>query len=275
MSWARVFGAAVRKEWRIVRRYPSNLAFTLFWPVMLPAVYVWAARAFGGDSSSAQDAFVQRAGTADVAGFLYVGWAVFMWLTIILWGPGAALRQEQLRGTLQSVFLTPAPRWALLFGVAPAHLLLSLVMFGVVGAALWLGFDAPIGGAAALRALVVILASVPLLVGIGALLSSLVLLVRDTSGLLMLLRASFTVLCGVTYPVVVLPGWAQAVANVLPPTHVIGALRSALLTGAGFVSLGPTLVGLLGAGVVACACATGALSLAERGLRRNGGLERY
>jgi ABC-2 type transport system permease protein len=275
MRQLRAFGAVTRKEWRVVWRYPSNLAFTLFWPVLLPAVYVWAARAFQGGSTAAQEAFTERSGTAYVAGFLYVGWAVFMWLTIILWGPGAALRQEQLRGTLQAVLLTPAPRWALLFGSSPPHLVLSLAMFGAVGTTLRLGFDTPVGGAAGLRALLVILASVPVLVGIGTLLSALVLIWRDTSGLLMLLRALFTVLCGVTYPVVVLPGWAQQVAWILPPTHVIGALRSALLTGAELASLTTTLVVLAVCGIVVCVASSAALTLTERSIRRTGGMEQY
>jgi ABC-2 type transport system permease protein len=271
----RAFEAAARKEWRTVRRYPANLAFVVFWPLMLPAVYVLEARGFAGGEPVALRAFAARAGTAEVAGFLYVGWAVFMWLTIVLWGPGASLREEQLRGSLESLFLTPSPRWGILFGSAPAHLAVAMAMLLTVGLTLRLGFGLPVGPATALRALVVVAASVPVLFGTGALLASLVLWLHDASGLFMLLRGLFTVLCGVTYPVAVLPEWAQATAAALPPTHVIDALRAALLGGARLAQLRGSIAVLAALGVALCAAAVLVLGRVERHTRRGKGLGWY
>jgi len=271
----RAFGATARKEWRTVRRYLANLAFVVFWPLVLPAVYVLEARGFAGGEARALGAFAARAGTAEVAGFLYLGWAVFIWLTIVLWGPGASLRDEQLRGSLESLFLTPSPRWAILFGSAPAHLVLAMAMLATVGLTLRLGLGLAVGPAAALRALAVVAASVPLLFGTGALLGALVLWLRDASGLFMLLRGLFTVLCGVTYPVAVLPGWAQATAAALPPTHVIGALRAALLGGARLAQLWETIALLAAVGLGLCAAAVLLLGRVERHARHGRGFEWY
>jgi ABC-2 type transport system permease protein len=268
----RAFGAAVRKEWRILRRYPVTFATKVFWPVVLPMVYLYQARGYAGGDQRALGAFADRAGTVQIAAFLYIGWAVFMWLTIVLWGPGTSLREEQMRGSLESLFLTPAARWVLLFGPAPAHLLVAFWMFCVVGVTLWLGFGVVIGLGAALHALLVIVVSVPVLFGIGALLATAVMRFQDVSGLMQALRGLFTLLCGVTFPVAVLPAWAREVGEALPPTHVIGGLRSALLAGAGVAELRGTLLvlGLLGVGLVIAALA--AFRASERAVLRTGRL---
>jgi ABC-2 type transport system permease protein len=159
----RAFGAAARKEWQIIRRYPTALLGIVIWPLVLPGVYLLQAHGFwGGDSRSLQ-AFAQRTGTTDLAGFLYVGGAIFNWVSIVLWGPGMTLRNEQLRGTLEELFLTPAARLTLLFGPAPAYVLEVIWMFGIIFLALRFGFGIPIGPAAGLRALAILAISTPVL----------------------------------------------------------------------------------------------------------------
>ena len=96
----RAFVASARKELRIMRRYPTLLLSVLFWPILLPAAAVLMGRAYSGSNDpQAIHAFAQRAGTSEVTGFVFVGYAMYMWLSAMLWGPGSALRTEQLRGS--------------------------------------------------------------------------------------------------------------------------------------------------------------------------------
>ncbi len=77
----RAFGAAARKELRITRRYPTLVFGMFFWPILLPAVYVVQAQAFSGNGDPrALAAFAERSGTTQVAGFVFIGWAMYMWL---------------------------------------------------------------------------------------------------------------------------------------------------------------------------------------------------
>ena len=65
----RAFIAAIRKELRTVRRYPTMYLGLLFWPVLLPAVYVLSGRMYSGQGDpAALAAFASRAGTTEVAG---------------------------------------------------------------------------------------------------------------------------------------------------------------------------------------------------------------
>jgi ABC-2 type transport system permease protein len=221
------------------------------------------------------DAFASRTGTVEIAAFLYVGWAAYMWLSIVLWGPGTLLRTEQIRGSLEAVFLTPSSRVVVLFGPAAAHLIPAMLMYVIVGATLYLVFGVTVEPVDAVRALVVIAFAVPALYGLGALFSAAVLRLGEVLGAVQMVRGLFTVFCGMTFPVVVLPDWARAVAELLPPTYLIAGVRSALLAGADLAELGSGLVALLALGGALCAVAVVAFRWTEAYARRGGALAQY
>jgi ABC-2 type transport system permease protein len=263
------------KEWRQLRRYPGRLVAFLFWPIALPLAYVYQAQGYAGGSPAAMDAFAQRAGTAEIAGFLFLGWAAYMWISMILWGPGTALREEQVRGSLEALFMTPVSRLVILFGPVVSQVIWALWMFAVVGGALVLLFGLPISALAALRAVGVILLAVPALYGLGALFAAVVLRFGEVGALVQVVRGVFTVFCGMTFPIVILPEWARAVALALPPTYLIGDLRSVLLTSSDLASLAPGLAMMLALGIGLCGFAIVAFRRTERYARRGGSLAQY
>jgi ABC-2 type transport system permease protein len=271
----RAFGAASRKEWRILRRYPGSLLSFIFWPIALPLAFVFQAQAFGGGREDTAAAFAARTGTNEVAGFLFIGWATYMWLSIILWGPGTALRTEQIRGSLEAIFLTPASRLVVLFGPAVSQLAWAAWIFVVVGVALWIGFGVTIGPLEALRAVGVVLVAAPALYAIGALFAAIVLRFGEVSSLVQGVRGLFTAVCGMSFPIVVLPDWAQTVALSLPPTYLIADLRSVMLAGAELGHVIGDLSILAGMGVVLTLLAIVAFRRTELHARRGGKLAQY
>jgi ABC-2 type transport system permease protein len=271
----RAFGAATRKEWRILRRYKGSLLSFVFWPIALPLAYVFQAHAFSGGRADTTAAFAARTGTNEVAGFLFVGWATYMWLSIILWGPGTSLRTEQVRGSLEAIFLTPASRLVVLFGPAVSQLVWAIWLLAVVGVALWLGFGVSIGPLEAARALGVILVGIPALYAIGALFAAVVLRFGEVSALVQGVRGLFTAVCGMSFPIVVLPDLAQRVALSLPPTYLIADLRAVLLTGAGIGQVAGDLLILAAMGAVLAVLAAYAFRRTEQYARRGGRLAQY
>lgn len=271
--WA--YTAAAIKEWRILRRYPATFLGILFWPLILPGVYVLQANGFSGGDPKALAAFASRTGTMEVAGFLYIGGAIYMWLSLVLWGPGASLREEQMRGSLESLFLTPASRLVILFGPAPAYLLQALWMFLVIGIVLAVLFHLPLSGLIIVRALVTIAVGMPAFIGIGAIFATAVLRFKEINGIVQFVRGGFQIFCGMTFPIVVLPGWGQAIARLLPPTYVIGDVRATLLSGATLASRTSDFVILLGIGVAMSLVAAGVFASSERWYRRSGALGQY
>lgn len=275
MATLRAFGAAALKEWRVIRRYPTLIIGMAFWPIILPAVYVLQGQAFHGGDPRALEAFAARTGTTELAGFVFVGWAMFMWLSLVLWGPGTSLRQEQVRGSLEAVFATPASRLVLIFGPSTAYLLLALWQFVVMGLALRLGFGVELELAALARAFLVAALTVPAMYGIGSFFATWVLRHGEVSGLVQVVRGVFTVFCGVTYPILMLPEWAQRIALALPPTYFVADVRLVLLAGADMARVLPGVATLVVLGVASCALAVLAFRYMEREARRAGMLARY
>jgi ABC-2 type transport system permease protein len=272
----RAFAAATRKELRVMRRYPIFFVGTLFWPVMLPAVWVVIGQAYSGNGDPrALAAFAERAGTSQVAGFVFIGYAMYMWLSTLLWGPGTALRQEQVRGSLESVFLTPASRLVPLFAPPIAHLPFMALDFVISYLTLWLLFGILLPLDAVLRALVVIAVAIPVMYAVGSLFAAFVLRIGEVGPVVQLVRGTFVLACGITFPVAMLPGWAQAGAAALPPTYIVADLRAVLLRSSPLTAIAGDLWILAAMAALVTFGAAVLFRLIERDARRAGTLGRF
>jgi ABC-2 type transport system permease protein len=271
----RAFFAAARKELRQQRRYPTLFLGQLFWPVMLPASWVLMGQAYSGNDPQALAAFAERAGSANVAGFVFVGYAMYMWLSSLLWGAGTALRQEQVRGSLEAVFVTPASRLVPLFGPGVATLIPMGLTFVVMGVALWLLFGVVPPLAAVAQAAVVVVLGVPALYAIGALFAASVLRFGEVGPIVQLIRGMFVLACGITFPVAMLPLWAQVWAWLMPPTYIVDDIRRLLLQGAGLGEMVPHIAIVLSLASLTALLAIFVFRYLETSARRTGMLGRF
>ena len=271
----RAFLAAARKELRQQRRYPTLFLGLLFWPVLLPATWVLMGHAYSGNDPQALAAFAERAGSTNVAGFVFIGYAMYMWLSTLLWGPGTALRQEQVRGSLEAVFVTPASRLVPLFGPGLAMLIPMAATFVVMGVALWLFFGVvpPLG--AVLKAAFVVVLGIPALYAIGALFAASVLRFGEVRPIVQLIRGMFVLTCGITFPVAMLPLWAQVWAWLMPPTYIVEDLRRLLLGGAGLGEAVPHIAIVLAIAMLTAVLAIIVFRALETSARRSGMLGRF
>jgi ABC-2 type transport system permease protein len=268
----RAIAATTRKELRLMRRYPAEIVALAVWMLLLPLAYIAQATAFSGGGPASVAAFERRAGTDDYVAFLYLGWSVYLWITAVLWGPGLALRQERQRGSFETMFASPASRFTLLFGGAPAQIVPVLVVFASAAASMRLLFGVPLDGGDLVRWLAVLALAFPVLMALGAVFATASLSLQDASGALQISRGAFTLLCGVTYPLAVLPEPLRAVGKALPPTQVLDALRAVTAGHEGLAARLPGLAVLLGEAVVAAALAMALLWLSVRHARRAGKL---
>jgi ABC-2 type transport system permease protein len=271
----RAFFAAARKELRQQRRYPTLFLGQLFWPVLLPASWVLMGRAYSGDDPQALAAFAERAGSSNVAVFVFVGYAMYNWLSVLLWGAGTALRQEQLRGSLEAVFLTPASRLVALFGPGVATLMPMAVIWAanLLALRVFFGVEPPL--AAIAQAALIIVLGIPALYAIGALFAASVLRFGEVGPVVHLIRGMFVLACGITFPVAMLPAWAQVWAWLLPPTYIVDDIRRVLLRGDSLADVGGDIAMVLGIGALTALLAIGMFRHLETSARRNGMLGRF
>jgi len=272
----RALRAAGLMSLRQIRRYPTNLFGTIFWPVLLPAVWVLMGQAYsGGGDPEALNAFASRAGTTGIALFVFIGYLMYMWLSALLWGPGTALRQEQIRGSLEAVFLTPVSRLVPLFGPTLTNIVWIVADLFVMGLAAWLLFGVVLPLQGVVLAFAITLVGVPAMYAMGALFGAGVLRFGEIGPAVQFTRGVLSMLCGITFPIAMLPGWAQATAVAMPPTHIVDGMRNALLRSASPGDLVPTAAALIGLAIVFGALAVVVFRWLEASARRTGMLGRY
>jgi ABC-2 type transport system permease protein len=271
----RAFFAAGLKELRQQRRYPTLFLGQIFWPVLLPASWVLMGRAYSGDDPQALAAFAERAGSSNVAVFVFVGYAMYNWLSVLLWGAGTALRQEQLRGSLEAVFVTPASRLVPLFGPGVGTLLPMAVIFGANFLALRIFFGITPPASAVLQSAVIVVLGIPALYAIGTLFAASVLRFGEVGPVVQLIRGMFVLACGITFPLAMLPQWAQVWAKLLPPTYIVDDIRRVLLQGETIVDVAGDIALVLSLGILTAILAMGVFRNLETSARRSGMLGRF
>jgi ABC-2 type transport system permease protein len=242
---------------------------------MLPASWVLMGHAYSGNDPQALAAFADRAGSSNVAGFVFVGYAMYMWLSSLLWGAGTSLRQEQLRGSLEAVFVTPASRLVPLFGPGVGTLLPMAATFVIMFLALWIFFGVVPPLTAILQAAVIVALGVPALYAIGALFAASVLRFGEVGPIVQLIRGMFVLACGITFPVAMLPFWAQVWAWLMPPTYIVDDIRRVLLRGAGLVDVAADIAIVLAIGALTAVFAVAVFRWLETSARRTGMLSRF
>ncbi len=130
-SGLRALWAVIRREWLIFVRYPSWVVALFIWPIIFPLSYVLTARALSGRDGSGLAQFQAATGVQDYLGYIAIGTIIWMWQNVVLWNVGFSLRNEQLRGTLESNWMTPTWRFAFLLGPSAIHMV-NMVTFLVV-----------------------------------------------------------------------------------------------------------------------------------------------
>jgi ABC-2 type transport system permease protein len=269
-SELRALLAIARKEWIIFRRYPSWVMVFLIWPVLYPCGYIFSAKALGGPHGSGLAAFHRLVGTSDYLGFIVVGSTMYMWLNLTLWDVGLHLRNEQMRGTLESNWLCPVWRIAIPLGGSIAKLGTSLLFLALTVLEFQFIFGIPLLRGDLGLALLVMLLLIPSIYGLGVAFASLVIRFKEAHTLVYLVRGIFMIFCGMTYPLQVMPDWMQRAAAFLPLTYAIRDVRAAVLSDAGVAAVGADLLRLLLFAVALPVLGYLAFRATERRARRTG-----
>jgi len=159
-----------------------------------------------------------------VSGFMAVGLARLV----------AAVRQEQLIGTLESVMVTPTTASVILLGSVIYDLLyvpLRTVVFLVI-VSIW--FNISFGPSGYVPALVILMAFIPFVWGIGSIAAACVLTFRRGSGVLGLGTFLLTFTSGAYFPLSLFPSWVETLAKLNPIAVAIDGMREQLIGGAGW-----------------------------------------
>ncbi|HET9587349.1 MAG TPA: ABC transporter permease [Anaerolineales bacterium] len=274
LSDLRALEAILRREWRIFMRYPSWVIALFIWPLIFPMMYILTARALSGPDGSGLAVFMQTTGASDFIGYIVIGTTVWMWQNIVLWDVGFSLRNEQMRGTLESNWLSPTWRFSYLLGHTGPQIISMLMFIGITALEFGLLFGVRLNGSVWMI-LLVMLAAIPSIYGLGFAFASLVITVKEANAFVFLIRGLVMIFCGITFPISLLPGWMQSIAKWLPQTYLIHGMRAAAFSNAGIPELLPDLIPLLLFGSFWLAVGYFTFLWMERRARRTGAIGQY
>ena len=268
------FWAVVRREWTIFVRYPSWIISLFIWPVIFPMGYILTARALSGTNGIGLVTFQRTTGLQEYVGYIAVGTMIWMWQNVVLWQVGGSLRNEQMRGTLESNWLSPTWRFSYLLGASIPQLASMLILMFVATLEYIFLFQVNFEGSLWLT-LLVILFAIPSVYGLGFAFASLVITLKETNAFVFLVRGVVMVFCGITYPIAILPEWMQTVSKWLPQTYIIHGVRTAALSTEGFSGIAFDLQMLAIFGVLWVVIGYFLFNRMERRARKTGAIGQY
>jgi len=207
--------------------------------------------------------------------YLVIGALIWGFLSLLFHELAEQVQWERWEGTIEYSFMAPLHRLTYLLGNC-----FYAVVYGVLRTALLLGvlvlfLGLSLRGANIAGALVVLVVSGLSFIGLGLIAAILPLLSTEKGAQAShIFEAVILLISGVYYEVDVLPRWIRPLSVVSPATYTLRAIRAALLEGASFKELAPTILLLAGIGVVLIPAGFVVFSLAERWAKRKGKLKR-
>jgi ABC-2 type transport system permease protein len=187
----------------------------------------------------------------------------------------AALRNEQLMGTLESLLTTPTSSQTIQVGSVLFDLIFIPLRMGLLLAmlALVFGLGLDIGGVP--QSLVLLAFFMPFVWGLGILAAAITLTFRRGAGVIGLATGALTLVSGLYFPLSLLPGWLETISAANPLTIAATGLREALLGGTGWDSVGGDILLLTPLSIASVLVGTLAFRLALTRERRLGTLGAY
>lgn len=235
-SWPAVAWATLLRDMWIALSYPLGFILTTGGSIFNIVGIFFLGQAFG----SSLVAPIERYGGSYFA-FAVIGVALTTFMGVGLTGTAIRIREGQMLGTLELMLLSPNRLGVILFSSSLwSHVLATLTLLLSLMAGVALGMD--LGQANVPMALLSLVLATVAFNALGYLAASVVIVIKQGSPVTVVLAMASALAGGVLYPTAVLPGWLQAVGQVLPLTHALELIRRSVLMGEGIDTLqGPLL----------------------------------
>jgi ABC-2 type transport system permease protein len=170
--------------------------------------------------------------------FVMIGVVITTVSGLLLQRVATAIRQEQMIGTLEALLVTPTSPTTVQAGSVAFDLLFIPVRMGVlltvVALTLGLGYES----SGVLPALVLLVAFVPFVWGLGLVTAAAIVTFRRGEGLLGVTMSVLGLASGAFFPLSLLPGWIQTLAEANPVAIAMEGTREALIGGVGWSAIG-------------------------------------
>jgi ABC-2 type transport system permease protein len=221
-QWS-TFWAMTRKELIIMTRYPIEFVSSFARIFLIIAIFTLAGKTFNTTSKGLSGSL------GNVSGVVIYGFILFVFLSDTLWTIGYNVRNEQLQGTLEQLYLSPASKFLSLVSRV-ANTLLWTGLLCVVSVILMqamtgrLVFYNPWLGA------YLLLMSLAGTFGIGFAFAALTLRIKETAQTVAnILQFGFLILCANFFPFSALPPALLSISRLIPLSYGVDSFRSTMM----------------------------------------------
>ncbi len=207
--------------------------------------------------------------------FVMVGVVIAMVAGLLLQKVSTAIRQEQMIGTLEALLVTPTSPTTVQAGSAAFDLLFVPLRTAalLLAVALTFGLDFKLSGI--LPSLVLLVAFVPFVWGLGLVAAAAIVTFRRGGGVVGIAMSVLGLASGAFFPLALLPAWIQTIAEANPLAMTMEGTRTALIGGSGWDGIGGDVAVLLPLSVAALFAGVLAFRAALAREHRNGTLGLY
>ena len=207
--------------------------------------------------------------------FVVIGIALAAFVQIGLGRVSAAMRREQMIGTLESILVTPTSPSTIQLGSVVYDLIYVPLRTGIFLVLVAVGFGLDFNLAGLLPATLVVLFFIPFVWGLGLISAAGTLTFRGGSTGVGFGITILTLSSGAYFPLELLPGWLEALAKVNPMAIAIHGMREPLLGTVDWAETLQHLIVLTPMSAVSLALGIVAFRLALQRERRRGSLGLY
>jgi len=182
--------------------------------------------------------------------FVLIGIAFSTFLGVGLGSSAAAIRQEQMLGTLEAMLITPTRASAVTIYLSLWNFIFSafnILIYLLIGRFV---FGLKFSVSQPLLILLILFLTILSFSSIGIISSSFVMIFKRGDPVNWIVTSSFELLGGIYYPITILPEPLQVISNLLPITYALKALRGVLLAGYSFVQVKTEIMALLAFAVI-------------------------
>jgi ABC-2 type transport system permease protein len=274
MKRLRTIYAVFKKDFIQLTRYPTWFIQLIVWPLIFPLLYILSAYGMAGPDKSGLEAFKSVTGTSSFMGFIVAGTMAWMWVNTTMWSFGTYLREEQTRGTLESNWLCPISKFDLLIGGGLVSVFQAIFISVVSVLEYRFIYGIQFTGSI-LEWLLIFIVMMPGVYGLGVLFASIILWLKEANAAVNVARGVMMILCGITFPISIMPEWMRFLAKGIPFTYGIEATRQVMVNGEGLSSAAYNIMMCLVEGIIIFIAGRLLFKVIENKVKNSGSLERF
>jgi ABC-2 type transport system permease protein len=262
--------AFFRRDAVIAFSYRISFAVQFAVALVILGGFYYAGRIMGAENLEALKPY-----GGSLVAYLLIGFGMLDWMNVSLTSFATQIREAQMMGTLEATLMSPVSLPVILiysslwnFFFSTIKLVLYLALGGFI-------YGVPLSQADIPSAVVAFVLSVLCFMGLGIWWATTVLIVKRGESIMTVLTISVALISGAMFPTSILPGWVQWLAQVLPLTYSLDAMRFALLQGRTIADLAGLLIPLGVMALVFPVTGLYAFGAAVSSAKRTGSLTEY